>query len=113
MSIQQPDFIVYVHERVLLGDNQGTYLEFLAASCDISEKEAKNLMAPEIAAGRLEFVESGLGLMVRRPEQDIVVPHLHLNGSGYDNLFKLNCDVTGSLRVVLDNLSKAAPHGRD
>ena len=38
-------------------------------------------------------------------------PALHLNGSGFDNLFEQYANATGSIRKAIQDLP--APHGRD
>jgi len=43
----------------------------------------------------------------------IVIPLLHLNGSGYDNLIKLRMDVYVSVKAALNTLCQMAPHARD
>lgn len=42
---------------------------------------------------------------------DLQAPILHLNGSGFDNLFRQYAEAAGSVRKALQDLPN--PHGRD
>jgi hypothetical protein len=46
-------------------------------------------------------------------ENPLTFPTVHLNGSGFERLFKLHADVNGSLRTAIAKLEEAAPHARD
>ena len=47
------------------------------------------------------------------PETTILAPTLHLNGSSYERLYELHAEAADVLRIALDKLAEAAPHGRD
>lgn len=44
---------------------------------------------------------------------DMKKPTLHLNGSGYDLLFRQYAEANGALRAAVAKLAEAMPHGRD
>lgn len=44
-------------------------------------------------------------------QKDLQAPILHLNGSGFDNLFEQYANAAGSVRKAIQDLP--VPHGRD
>jgi hypothetical protein len=45
--------------------------------------------------------------------EDMKKPTLHLNGTGYDDLFRQYAEANGALRAAATKLAEAMPHGRD
>ena len=49
--------------------------------------------------------------MTKQPTKDLTVPSLHLNGSGWDNLYEQYTGALEAIKTALEKLPR--PHGRD
>lgn len=95
-----------------------TYLNLSVLVCPVGGSFDVRVQTLRPETSKEELTEMVFGVLASevpsgKDNEDLTLPTLHLNGSGYDHLWALHAEANGALRNALNNLAEAAPHGRD